>query len=233
MIWEKDNSAKYSGGVEDWNIKATTQDFGKYDWNVDISCFYAINDNGICSPGDPDCPDDSCINPPCDRGTYKFRIRSIDPKEMFPDESREDEKTGKKTIGYNWQSTATQINLDSEKDYGYDIAPAALINSIQEKTNIYDKNDEEYSFYLTKQNLISLSKKKSNYMNFDGEFYNKKTDNDAIGNFYYYRSKIIRDSASIKTIKITRKPGCNNWSGSEGTCTQYNIDDMVAAGGAS
>lgn len=202
------NTESYPGSKNiDYNIKARTKDFGHFNWQLNINCFYAIPSAIPCKGDD------------CDPGAeLDYQARSVDTEDLFPSSSRDPENTGNKNIGFNWTEAANE-NIGDRK---YEIQPAELLKNIQEN-NTYDNNKLEYYFKLGRTQLNKLKKAKTNMTDFDGKF--EKIEN--IGkssiktySIWRYKSNIIRNSDYVGTYKINRNIFCNNWVDSS-TCKTY------------
>lgn len=215
----------------EYNIKATAKDFGHYSWNIDVSCFYALNDNKCddcsCDCTDPTCEDTKC-NGPKNPGTstsktLSYRVRTVDNKDLFP--STEETATGDKTEtgrtpGFNWTGEATNL-----KNKDYIIAPEALIAEIQEKGDTVYSDDKEldYEFYLDREALNAIRKYSSsnsgNYTSFNGNF-------EIINGVSVYKSSLFRGTGSTLDSRYVKRKGvlgCNNQRGDK--C--YNYSQLI------
>ena len=223
----------------DYNIKASTKDFGHFRWNIDISCFYALYDSSNSDGDDPNCKDpdyyrahpEICPTPTGDsetdnKSTISYRIRSVDNKDLFPStegkETTDPTATGRQA-GYNWTSAATVL-----KNKDYIIAPSVLRENIQKKGNtIYDdesdsSNDLDYRFYLDRtalNRIRSYSKEAGNgkYTTFTGSF-------TIVNGVSVYNSPLFRGSGAYldgRYIKRKGVLGCNNQA-NDGACEKYS-----------
>lgn len=188
-----------------YNIKANTTDFGYFNWNISIQCFYAIPDaTYTCTEN---C-DDDCIGSNCDTGAeLDYQARSVDNDDLFPDSSRKDETTGNKYIGFNWTSAANENTGDTI----YEIKPAELLEDIQ-KNEVYTNDKLEYSFVLGRTQLNKL--RGEEIADFTkGKFDKKNVGNSSVKKYsiWKYTSNIIRNSDYVGTYKINRNIFCNNW----------------------
>ena len=223
----------------DYNIKASTKNFGHYGWNIDVGCFYSLyeksNSDGI--PAECTNPEyyqkhpDMCETDPGDkgdttRGTISYRIRSVDNKNIFPStegkETTDPNEKGRQA-GFNWTIDATVI-----KNKDYIIAPEVLIKNIQTKGNtIYDdesdsSNDLDYRFYLDRtalNRIRSYSKESGNgkYTTFTGNF-------TIVNGVSVYNSSLFRGSGAYldgRYIKRKGVLGCNNQA-NDGACEKYS-----------
>ena len=186
-ICNKQQSSMNIGDVEKWNIKATIKDFGLYAWDIDVSCFYALDE-----------ADNTCKENPTDVNTA-YRIRSIDLTDMFP--STEGEATGGsgetgRDPGFNWTENAAVTK--TFKSAYYTSNPTTLINNIQKVGyGVYSPKYLDYEFYLDKNTLREMrnSINDGNYTDFDEDGF-KKSEVAGIG---YYYSKKIRNLGKNKT----------------------------------
>ena len=210
----------------DYNIHASTTDFGFFGWNFDFECFYAlrnevcdIDTNGCCNPpGDPGNPGDP--GDPDDPGdptatVYDYAFRIVETSDLFP-EPEESTDSNTPTIsgvgrqpGYNWtlgmssEDTSILTSLNA-KNPDYKIDPLALIDNIQSRQNIYsDDTYVDYKFVLDTETLSKIRSFNRNkkYTDFDGTFRTKN------GLTVYYSDLWSEISDAI----ITRgTPGVNN-----------------------
>ncbi len=225
--------------VTDYNIKASTSDFGHFNWKIDVSCFYALYDTATITPDPtPSCEEDDpscneCTNPPCtdsceEEGCtdvspeQRYRIRTVDNSDLFPstdgEETTDSTKTGR-TPGFNWTVNATNL-----KNKNYIIAPTALLTEIQEKERkgeTYSDTNLEYEFVLDRTALSAIRKHTTsgNYTNFTGNF-------TIVNGVSVYNSSLFRGTGSTLDSKYINKIGilgCNNED--NGKC--YNYPELV------
>ena len=215
----------------DYNIHASTTDFGFFGWNFDFECFYAlrnevcdISTNGCCTipgdpedpdPGDPEDPDDP-DDPPTSISTRDYAFRIVDTSDMFPEqEDGIDENVPKiegvgRQPGYNWtlgmtsEDTSILMSLN-DKNPDYQIDPLSLISNIQERRDTIYSDDSyiDYKFILDTETLAKIRQfnKNKKYTDFDGE---ARTKN---GLTVYYSDLW----SEIGDAVITRgTPGVNN-----------------------
>ena len=150
----------------DYNINASTKDFGYFGWNFNISCFYAlrneeckIDDNGCCKK---DCDGDDCdsiiVEP-----SENYTIRSVDTSNLFPNSGDHipEENERKREIGFNWTSAAT---IPSYKNPDYAVNPEELIEKIEEKSSsLYSNDNLDYQFILSPTDLNTIRKYNQKY----------------------------------------------------------------------
>ena len=122
------------------NIQASAKNFGKYNWNINYSCFYGIYN------GTAECEDCTKLQ------DYKFKV--IDAGNLFTDNSNQRQ-------GYNWTSAATVtensgVNVNDARAITYTINPQKYINYIntyEKDEKIYDTKDEDYYIYLSSDGI--------------------------------------------------------------------------------
>lgn len=186
-----------------YNINASTNNFGYFGWNINISCFYALR-NEICDVTDPDecCPGvtecenppcDKCENPPCD-STINYMVRSVDRQNLFPNAAAEgtvDENT--REIGFNWTRDAA-----TSKNSNYVIDPATLITDIETNANLLYSDDNkylDYQFYLTPESLRKIR----NY-NKDHPYGEWSGETKLVNGINAYSSNVFRSTGSNSNI---------------------------------
>ena len=189
-ITEKKEEAKAAAVAETpkYNIKATAKNFGKFKFNIEVQCFYAIDENPTTPPP----------------GELNYRIRSVDTTDLFPSEDGIDTNTSLnpsatgRAAGFNWTDAAKNNNNPD-----YEIDPVSLIGKIQTTTDTYESSNLDYEFVLDRSSLIKLKNKKSNFTQFGSKFL-------TTNGLYSYKSNIINDPSNFNSSKINRKIGCNN-----------------------
>ena len=177
--WSQVNKNCYTGDIGDtidYNIHASTTDFGYFGWNFDFECFYALRNEvcdldtkGCCS--NPNGSDDSDGSGDSDTtiSTRDYAFRIVDTTELFPksETTTEDNRstlsnTGRQP-GYNWtlgmtdedSSILTALNA---KNPDYHIDPLSLINNIQKRgASIYNGSEYlDYQFVLDREALAEI-----------------------------------------------------------------------------
>lgn len=183
------------------NIRATANNFGKYNWNITYSCFYGIHSEPPI-PGDDD--DD-------DGGTrlqdHKFQV--FKAGDLFTEDSNQKQ-------GYNWTSDATVtagVNVNDARALTYTINPQKYINYInkyEKDEKIYD-SEEDYYIYLSSdgmkyiKNYRGEDKKQLSYTDYNGEF---KEDPNINGLVRYTSSLLIKlNGYGNKDIYIEKANG--------------------------
>lgn len=222
LTGESMTDEELKAAVEDKNITASTRNFGYFNWNIDISCFYALYDPASECTGplcetctDPDCnpctgplcnPDPTCTGSDCN--TVSYRIRTVDNGDLFPSTEGKDttdpSKTGR-TPGFNWTS-----NAKNDKNPNYKINPNKLLTKIQtEGDGIYSNDDNvDYKFVLDRTALSEIrkyNKEQGNYRNYGKNF-------SIINGVSVYSSDLIRKGLLSDTKYSPKKGtlGCNN-----------------------
>ena len=184
MVCKKKVSSINQKDVEAWNIRAYIKDFGLYNWNINVSCFYALDEE-----------DNKCTEPT----DVQYRIRSVDLNDLFPDtdgSSRNATSDTGRDPGFNWSDSAA---ISNSKNAYYNSNPSTLINTIQGVNyGVYSKKYLDYEFNLDTATLNKMRKEinDKNYTDFDEDGF-KKSEKAGIG--YYYSKKIRNLGKNNKT----------------------------------
>ena len=146
--------------IEKYNILATIENFGYYDWNFNIKCFYGLKNQN--ASGKDSCTSESCKD--CSTGINNYRIRSVDNVNLFP--STNGDATTSRKPGFNW-SKYSDLGIDaSNRDQDNELS--LLAQQIQKTGNaVYDGNPE-YRIILdtaTRQLIDSANKIEGTYIN--------------------------------------------------------------------
>lgn len=221
---------------ENQNIHVNIENFGYYNWNIPLTCFYALalpddddkvecdpkveicdNDNPICDPSVEECdyecdPDEE----DCEWDiTDAYGFRSISLTNLFP---ASEEGSSTRDPYFNWSCGATNL---SNQDYL--VQPVALRENIQKAGNsIYDEANEEkyldYEFTLTPTTINAIR----NYNSEQGSYLNPTDDksqssagiNKTPGISVYKSSFIDEMSERYGTDFLVKRGliGCNNQS---------------------
>ena len=209
---DQDAKPRSEGGITDYNINATARKFGRYAWNIDISCFYAVN-----SQFPKEKESDNCDV--CESKEGK-RIRSVDLTNMFPAE----DGTSTRSPGYNWSTYATQ----TEKDENYTSVPSTYAKWVQTTgTQVYSDQYLDYEFTLTKD---IINKLRSEYNTKLGGKYTSWQGNTSLDSVVNYRSKLFRDGGTldINTSKVPQGDAlkCNNMKNYNSTeCQEFEVEE--------
>ena len=218
-----------------YNIFGSITDFGYFNWDLDFSCFYAINNDMIKS------------------GLKNNDTRTIDLKDPFPSEDKTDrtasktteEVTAKKlnsttteekvtkvanssggrTPGFNWSCDATNLSI---KDYV--IAPTALTLKMK-GTDTYTNDELDYKIVLSTSNIKQIreyNKEDNNdYFSFNGESksvtYKDKNDSSKTHKINFYKSSFLTQEAYVTSISRPKGGNCNNYY--NGGCD--NLEDWI------
>ena len=209
---EQDAKSIEEGGITDYNIKATTRGFGMFEWDIDIECFYAVNDLFPKVEENDDCSKLTCCqpgDPGCD-SSEKERVRTVDLKNVFPDSEgntlKSPDTTGR-TVPFNWSAYAEQ----TKKDPDYVSRPSNYLVWIQTMgTDIYSDPYLDYEIVLTKESITKIKSQfrtelKSSYTEWPGDVKVNSVTN--------YKSALIRDGGILN--QDSKYPGnealkCNN-----------------------
>ena len=189
-------------GEIDWNIKASSEEFGYTGWNFDIRCFYASFT----------CPR-NCLDGNCDE---QYRIRSFDNLDMFPSENgtaaTDSDVPSRSSLGFNWSSDAVSITKNSK----YPINPTQLISITQQiarNGGIYNEDYLDYEVTLNPGSISKIRESVTNYTSPNGSY---KVDSDTGIKRYYsdFLSKKIINGQQINNV-IIKRPNeklltCNN-----------------------
>lgn len=203
--WRVDKLEGDAPNPTKYNIIATTSDFGYFNWDFEIQCFYAAYDDG--------CPD-----PPCDGPEeLSYRIRSVDNGNLFPDPDATvtdllDKSLSGRDPGFNWTYEATDI-----RNSDYEITPTTLMKEIQTLgTNIYNGDPYlDYEFILDQETLKMVANYKTKFNDFSSG------DTKKANNVISYKSRLINEkiASTNKKLPPASSFGCNNKAVSGGCQT--------------
>ena len=150
-----------------YNIRGHAKKFGLFGWNIDVECFYAINDDFPNYDGGSTCTSSGCVNGKSGDGELDYTIRSVDLKKLFPSK---DESQAERSPGFNWSKFAT---VSKELDPNYTSYPQEYSKWLQKiNYNIYSSDDYYLDYYvkLTRETLGELREESSNnYTDFKGK----------------------------------------------------------------
>ncbi len=172
------------GTSNGYNISAQTKNFGYFDWDISINCFYALRNESCIVDNTGCCPPESTNPPLKTNGIENYTIRTIDRANMFPNAKVEGVvDSTKRDIGFNWTSKA-RILETKNKDYAVD--PIKLIQDIQNgSATLYEDSNLDYQFYLTPTTLRTIRQ------------YNKKYDYDDWNGVTQEKNGIIVYSSNL------------------------------------
>lgn len=186
---------QFSPSGINYNINAEVRNFGNFNWNFDINCFYAINDN--------------INNKDNNNPKYTdFIFRPISLSDVFP---ASDDASAGRDPRWNWSCSATNTNSSS-----YPINPTLLTSKIEEKgDSIYEKDNElDYHIVLTKETMSRIrgdNKKHNSYLDYDDMSCNTKNNGMTVCiSGFLNNSEIFGDAIKKKGLI-----GCNNQIGSD------------------
>lgn len=205
--------------VDDYNIHATVNKFGKFNWNLNFKCFYALSDLSGGTPNEPDTPDNP--NTPDNPDTPTTPPTNIDirfvreDKKLFAGRSYGATGSSRDTgnqIGFNWTSDAQNKTLNSATAKGYDINPYEYGKSIMDENSTQAVYSEEPDVIinLTPDNSKKINQLLKNSANSEkygiGQFDKNGTwtDDTDIPMLRYYNSKILESLKDIVSIKYKK-----------------------------
>lgn len=207
-----------AGTSNGYNIEAITNDFGLFQWDFNVKCFYALK-NEICNIKENGCCETTCTTPPCSTtiGTNNYMVRTIDRENIFPnapvagivsDDTRE--------IGFNWTEAASILEL---KNSAYKVNPVKLIEDIETNASQLYNDDSrylDYQFYLTPSTLRTIRSYNNRYTygEWNGKVVTKNGVNVYLSNFWNSTETSIEGNIDLKNISgaviKTGDPGVNN-----------------------
>ena len=211
----------------EWNIRAKAENFGQFEWNINVQCFYALKDtcdDCNCDCNDPTCKDPKCSTNQTSKKTIAYHVRSVDNADLFPQASNKSTTSSAsagRTPGFNWTYAARNL-----KNSNYIIAPDLLISKIQDQgDNIYaDDKNIDYEFYLDRKALATIraysKANDDNYTKFGGK-------TEVINGVLVYKSDLFREDGKKLDSNYARKVGivgCNNQEND--SC--YNFSQFVS-----
>lgn len=188
--------SKIKDGDIKWNINGFATKFGFFEWDFNIKCFYALNEQiSGSSDKDGNSNEDKCETPPPynDEKKSSYVIRTVDLKNVFPDKNG---GSNNRTPGFNWSQYA-----ENTKNSKYTSNPQEYLKEVQTKNyTIYSDSYLDYEFELTPEKLSKMRKEGKKYTDFEGKV-------DVKEGITVYESKAIRDLSN----KVPSKSSlCNN-----------------------
>ncbi len=218
-----------------YNISGKTKDFGYFGWNINVSCFYALN---TITPVTYEDSKKESINIPEEcKASSESRIRTVDLTNLFPStdgsaKSSDASATGR-TPGFNWSTYAT---INESKNSGYTSYPAQYLAEVQKiGYNVYSDKYLDYEFQLDKSKLAEL-KKKTSALN-DNKKYTSFNSSNGKAFRIGEKSGVSRYTSDIITqyaTKVSRKGRVN--SGESLDCNNvvnYDSDQCQKVGESS
>ena len=211
-----------------YNIHGKTKNFGYFGWNINVSCFYALNTDIPYTKSSTE----SSYKLQCSTSS-ESRVRTVDLTNLFPStdgsEKIDDVSATGRTPGFNWSTYAT---ISENKNAGYTSYPAKYLADVQKLGySVYSNDYLDYEITLDKDKLVELkkysnsvsgesgsTKNDKNYTVFDGT----STVSDKTG-VTRYTSKLLGSlGSSIKRPSATARE-CNNMK-------NYGSDECQKAG---
>ena len=197
---DKYDESKTDAGIK-WNINGNTRKFGYFLWNIDVSCFYAVDD-GTDATTTVTTNDDPTAEVNC-RNT-EYRVRTVTNTELFPSSSSEETAGGTtagREAGFNWTKNATLHAGDVGEAFAND--PTQVKNYIETmKNEIYSSSDKyvDYQFKLTPQVISEIKNYNSKVKSYDtycGNMVEVKNPTTGKVVFFAYESNLFRPSVAV------------------------------------
>ncbi len=184
-----------------YNINAITKKFGYFSWDLNIKCFYAVNSEFPSTP-EKECKATCSPDTASTKSTEKYRIRTVDLANLFPDKDgnklSSTDSTGR-TPGFNW----TKYSSQEIKDKKYTSLPSQYTKWIQAKGySVYSDEYLDYEINLTKDLINKLKDNGRNYTKWEG-----KIETDSVN---HYISTDLRSTLSNSKFPQTAALKCNN-----------------------
>ena len=186
--------------AEKYNIVGETTKFGKFNWDVTVSCFYALNggnksDSKVCT------------------NTSKSRVRSVDLENLFPakDGSKSDQNSVGRKPGFNWSTYANTKNTITASGGNSAMVsePNLYLTDVQNLGySIYGNDYLDYEFDLSPSDLKQLRSvtkdSNHNYTSYSGT----STVSNKTGVTRYTMANNVSKYATKKANDSARE--CNN-----------------------
>ena len=211
---------------KDDNIRVTIDKFGKYNWHINVNCFYAVNKttglvedgsiNTICNPpkekDEPDCESGSSTE------FCNVQFRPVTQEKLFPDSTG----NSSRDAGFNWTSAAQDKSITNDVS-GYGINPGEYAKKLEDAAKVDPdtdyKGEADYSLHLTKANIQELRKfaKANGYTSF-GEIKGEPVPNNLykevkdVEGLEYYTSSLLHYSGTkyVTDLQYKNILGKNN-----------------------
>ena len=218
-----------------YNIFARLEKFGYLDWNVDVSCFYAVSNSS--KPDKPDKPD----NPGDDSSTTTRFPENQDIKaaaldDLFPAKDTSANVTGTSNTKEVEKSTkVSKLNYTSKKNSvtkladsstrtigynwscdatnlgikNYPIAPTSLITKIQSQGDgVYtDESERDFHIRLTRDNIKNI---RSNYKDRKYNNYGTGKYDNSQNDVVFYKSNLLSNTNYVSNFSGPHDKLCNN-----------------------
>lgn len=199
-----------------YNIHAETRKFGMFEWNIDMNCFYATNDNfpnygtsqTTCEKSRDGCSSNSRVEP--------YTIHSVDLAKLFPAKNTDEARSP----GFNW----SQFSAVTEKTNPYyTSSPARYAKWVQENNYaVYNENYLDYEIELKKENIKAL-KKSRDYTDFDEDGFTLNSQQRVL----HYRSPLFTGDGEIDLSSATypnyETLKCNNIANVSKNGSNYEV----------
>lgn len=180
-----------SGFTPTWNVVASTRQFGFFRWNIDVNCFYGFDN----------------LNPPTTDDT-KYRIRTVDLENLFPDSKgavlNNPTNTGSEPP-LNWSKYVTNTKKDTSGRF--DSKPNEYLQWVQAKGyGIYNASNLDYEVTLTPEKIKIIKGLNAGYGTFPGTMVTNGPT--SVSN---YKSNLLRQTLS-GNVKLPSETAlqCNN-----------------------
>lgn len=200
--------------IEDYNIKAIATNFGKYGWNLEADCFYAV---GSLKPICPQCYGD------------EKNIRTVDLNDMFPAKDGTPlssyESVGRDP-GFNWtnyaNNTKTAYTVNKQKVFNYNSKPNEYLKWVQKKAySIYSDDYLDYQVNLTRD-IIKTLKEDTAADGFKYNNFTEASDKSLTKSVINYKSALLRETLKEYTITPTNNSlECNNMKNHKDGCEDF------------
>ena len=191
------------------NIKAKIENFGKYNWSLNLNCFYGLS-NEVTKCVGPTCKP-SCSGGECSTTIKNIKMRAVDQQDLFAGRSND-------KVGFNWTSAAQDqvaLKADTKEAQSYGKNPGTYAKELQNEakgnsSSVYS-GTADYSLHLTKDNIKELRKyvKANGYTSYQGNGGNPYKEVKGI-ELYYYTSGILNKSEYTTNFKRNTILGVNN-----------------------
>ena len=189
-----------------YNIRANTQKFGLFGWDIAMECFYATNSQFPYEPGGTSCNTNCKIE-------SDYEVRSVKLDDMFPATSGEGHGTDQvgREPGFNWTDYAK-----NDKTTKFESDPSAYTTWVQELAyDVYSDQYLDYEIYLSKNDIYALRQRQKGMKGFnnvseDVEATASKVDYDAVS---HYQSDLFRGDSKLlqkANVPSTIALRCNN-----------------------
>lgn len=201
------------------NIKAKITSFGKYNWSLNINCFYAVYnktiDNPLCYRGNEGVSENCNTS---DEGKKEmstklnYDIRVADTTNLFPNN---------RLRGYNWGSAAQLKSNDSTiskalQNTGYGVDPVDYSKAvIAQGEKVYDQKADLVINLDADTNIISDIKK------LDLDLGGKYTEVKDIPGLYYYTM-----SDDLKSLLSKTNSDWSSWDNIKGINSKTAVENV-------